>query len=175
MTTTEAIEFIKPAIPTKKGIWADVGAGNGTFTQALDQLLLPQSTVYALDKNTYGLRNLSLQNSFLKIVTFDFNDELELPLLDGILMANTLHYSPTPKVVLSRLLKKLRPSGTLIIIEYELNQPRGHWIPYPIPFQNLVTFTQQLPLTTPEELARLSSVYGNNYMYLAKCIRLSYE
>lgn len=172
MTTTAAIEFIRPAIPKAKGIWADIGAGNGIFTQALDQLLLPQSTINALDKNTKALGTLSLQNCFLKIETYDFNDALELPLLDGILMANTLHYSPNPEVVLSRLLKKLRPNGTLIIIEYELNKSRGHWIPYPIPFQELVDFTQQLPLTSPEELGRLPSVYGNNYMYLAKCIKL---
>ena len=173
MTMKEAIQFIQPAIPKEKGIWADIGAGNGIFTLALDQLLFPESSIYALDKNINGLKELRLQNTQLIVEAYDFNEDHNLPSLDGILMANTLHYSPNPKQVLERLLKSLRPNGTFIFIEYELNQPRGHWIPHPIPFQKFATFVQQLPLTPPNELARIPSVYGNNYIYLAKCLKVA--
>ena len=134
MTVNEAIKFIRPAIPPNKGIWADIGAGNGIFTQALDQLLSVGSSIYALDKNISGLERLYLQNAQLIVEEYDFNDANPLPLLDGILMANTLHYSSNPEIVLKQLLKNLKPNGIFILIEYELNQPRGHWIPYPIPF-----------------------------------------
>ena len=172
MTLKEAIQFIQPAIPKEKEVWADIGAGKGIFTLALDQLLLPESSIYALDKNINGLKGLRLQNAQLIVEAFDFNEHHHLPTLDGILMANTLHYSPNPKSVLKQLLKPLRPNGTFIFIEYELNQPRGHWIPYPIPFQKFKAIAQQLPLTPPYEITRIPSVYGNNYMYLAKCLKV---
>jgi len=31
-----AINFLEPAIPKQQGRWADIGAGTGIFTQALD-------------------------------------------------------------------------------------------------------------------------------------------
>lgn len=172
MTIQEAIHFIQPAIPKERGIWADIGAGNGIFALALDRLLSPQSIVYALDKNIQALNNMRLKNSTLIVEAFDFNEDSNLPPLDGMLMANTLHYSATPELVLQKLLKNLKPNGTFILIEYELNQPRGHWIPYPIPFKQLQIMADSLPITSPIELARVPSVYGNNYIYLAKSLKI---
>ena len=34
MQITEAVELISGAVPGRRGTWADLGAGDGTFTQA---------------------------------------------------------------------------------------------------------------------------------------------
>jgi len=168
MQLNQAIQFLQPAIPKQKGIWADIGAGTGIFTQALDQLLVKGSTIYALDTNVQSLNNLVLENTELQVMQQDFNQRMDLPMLDGLIMANALHYSSTPLETLQPLIEFLKPDGLLIFIEYELNTPRPPWIPYPIPFDKFKKIAAQLPVSSPVELNRVSSTFGNNYIYLAK-------
>ena len=73
---------------------------------------------------------------------------------------------------MEKLLNNLRSGGAFVLLEYELDQPRGHWIPYPIPFLKFQKIADQLPLIIPMEIARLLSVYGNNYIYLATCLKV---
>jgi len=101
----------------------------------------------------------------------DFNEPLDLPMMDGIIMVNALHYSPQPIKTLTTILKLLRPGGIFILIEYELVQPRKSWIPYPITFEQFTAIAPQVALSLPEELGRMASAYGNNYMYLARCVK----
>jgi len=173
MQLNQAIQFLQPAIPNQMGVWADIGAGTGTFTQALDQLLANGSTIYALDTNVQSLNNLNLENTDLQVMQQDFNQKMDLPKLDGILMANALHYSPTPLKTLQPIIQFLKPDGLFIFIEYELNIPRPPWIPYPIPFDKFKEIATQLPVSEPLELNRITSSYGNNYIYLAKIQKLS--
>ncbi len=168
MKVQQAIDFIQAAIPQEKGKWADIGAGTGTFTLALDQLLPKGSTIYSIDKKPTE-QQLSLQNCVLETVKQDFDEAFDLPIMDGIIMANTLHYSEYPVVTLNNILKILKTKGRFILIEYELTQARKPWIPYPITFQQFCEMATQVALSTPLEIRRLPSTYGNNYMYLASC------
>ena len=118
------------------------------------------------------LQSLQLKNCLLEIVQEDFNEPLDLPSLDGLLIANALHYSRHPIQTLENLLQYLHSGGTFILMEYELEQPRGHWIPYPITFRKFQKIAEPLPLTEPVEKARIPSVYGNNYIYLACCRKI---
>lgn len=167
MELTEAINFIKAAIPNQKGTWADIGAGSGLFTQALDQLLVKESTIYAIDQNTATLKNLPLINCKLEVINQDYNQPFEPLELDGILMANALHFSSNPKATLENVLSLLKLDGRLIVIEYELNEPRAPWIPYPITLKKLSSLAQELNLSSPKEIARMPSKFGHQYMYLA--------
>lgn len=167
MDLKTAINFIRPAIPTETGIWADIGAGTGIFTQAMDHLLGAGSTIYAADKNPHLLYSLQLQHSTLVVEELDFNRPYTLPQLDGILMANTLHYAHDPLPVLQKLLSFLKPDGHFVLIEYQTKRPISPWVPYPVPLEKFTELAAMTNLTIPRELARIPSAYGHDWIYLA--------
>ena len=101
MTLKEAIELIRPGVRQEAKIWADIGAGTGMFTMALMDILeeevSDECTLYALDKSPHALWQLeSSPHTRLEILDADFSHPLDLPELDGIVMANALHYALDP-------------------------------------------------------------------------------
>ena len=63
----------------------------------------------------------------------DFNDDLGLAEFDGVVMANSIHYSRRKEGVLARVRGMLNPGGRLIVVEY--NADRGNpWVPWPISY-----------------------------------------
>src|SRR5579859_472145 len=63
----------------------------------------------------------------------DFTRQLPLAELDGIVMANSLHYVRNKDEVLRMIRGYLRPSGRLLLVEY--NADRGNpWVPYPLSY-----------------------------------------
>jgi len=108
MKHADAIELIRDAIGGRGGVWADLGAGTGTFTRALSAVLGAGSTVFAVDADARAvraLRELSTSTSGgARVITVkaDFAQPLELPglvhgpaQLDGMLLANALTSSAT--------------------------------------------------------------------------------
>lgn len=162
-----AAALIQKAVVREEAIWADLGAGTGTFTQAL-QHLLPMGKVYAVDKSPHALWRLPGHDTVpMEIVDADFTQPLTLAPLDGILMANALHYVPQPTEVLSPLLSLLKPGGTFLLVEYETNRPRPPWIPYPIPFDQFRTMAEEVGLTPPQRIGSVPSMYGHDHIYAA--------
>jgi predicted RNA methylase len=51
VNTRDAVALIRDAIPQRGGTWADLGAGEGTFTRALVELLGSDSRIYAVDRD----------------------------------------------------------------------------------------------------------------------------
>jgi trans-aconitate methyltransferase len=75
--------------------WADLGCGTGTFTVALADLLSLGSTIHAMDRDGSVLRRIPPEHKGVSITTHrgDFTDHTwPFANLDGILMANSLHY-----------------------------------------------------------------------------------
>jgi SAM-dependent methyltransferase len=63
----------------------------------------------------------------------DFTGPLALPPLDGVVMANALHFQRDQAAVVRALRGRLRPGGRLLLVEY--NTDRGnHWVPYPLAY-----------------------------------------
>ena len=58
MNVSDAIEMIRDAVGVSAGVWADLGAGTGTFTRALTEVLGAGSTVYAVDGDARAVRAL---------------------------------------------------------------------------------------------------------------------
>ena len=166
-----AAQLIGAGVKQKEAIWADLGAGTGTFTQAL-QHLLTKGKVYAIDKSPHALWRLPHQGDVqMEIVDADFTKPLDLPPLDGILMANALHYVADPAQLLPSLLALLKPTGVFLLVEYETEHPRPPWIPYPISFDRFSGIADQVGLGIPERIGMTSSRYGHDPIYAAMCQR----
>lgn len=59
MNHRDAVAFLRPALAGDPGpIWADLGAGRGTFTKALAELLGPDGAILALDRDPAAVRAL---------------------------------------------------------------------------------------------------------------------
>jgi ubiquinone/menaquinone biosynthesis C-methylase UbiE len=79
---------------TRGGTWADLGAGTGAFTLALAELVGAGGEVIAVDRDRGALRDLerSLRRggATVRTMSADFTKPIELPVLDGVVMANSL-------------------------------------------------------------------------------------
>ncbi|EAY24848.1 class I SAM-dependent methyltransferase [Microscilla marina] len=170
METIDTIKLLGQVPNQAPQVWADIGAGTGVFTVALQMLLAPQSTVWAVDKNPHVLWSLPKQNEVnISVEEGNFERAMDLPLFDGIVMANALHYATDPAVVLQNVLQHLKPSGTFILIEYDTSIPNPPWVPYPVSLAHFQKLASQLGLNSPKELHRVSSQYGQNSIYSVSC------
>ena len=168
MTQHEAIKLIgRGVVEHPTGNWADIGAGTGVFTLALREILT-NGKIYAVDKSPHALWRLPLKADIpIEIVEGNFNLPLDLPILDGILMANTLHYATDPGAVLKNLLTHLKPDGLFVLVEYETHRPLPPWIPHPIPFADFEKHAAAAGLCAPVEIGRTPSRYGHEHIYAA--------
>jgi trans-aconitate methyltransferase len=126
--------------------WADLGAGDGLFTKALAGLLPRQSKIISLDKDERALKNISIDtlDIELQILVADLNHiPPGLSQLDGLVMANALHYikSQTPFLV-SLKTNLLKKSGVLLLVEYNLDRPNA-WVPFPISKNRLLSLSKE--------------------------------
>lgn len=142
------MRLIRDGAPTVAvPIWADLGAGDGAFSLALADVLPPGSTIYAVDKAAHALRRLRatmaqrFPQTTLHTITADFTMPLQLPPLDGLLMANSLHFVRHKRPLLTHLKHYLQPNGRFILVEY--NADRGNtWVPYPVSYASWLTLAQ---------------------------------
>jgi ubiquinone/menaquinone biosynthesis C-methylase UbiE len=150
--------------------WADLGCGNGLFTKALATLLADGSTIYAIDKADTFRADISISKSRTNII-FHKQDiekqELELPLLNGILMANVLHYVKDKKPFIEKLKQILKPDASFLIVEYDTYQPVPHWVPFPISFTAATELFRQAGYKKIEKLGSQASLYQHSNLYSA--------
>jgi ubiquinone/menaquinone biosynthesis C-methylase UbiE len=169
----KAVTLLHPGSPGPGGVWADVGCGDGIFTTALHRLIRPGSEIYAVDKNQRALNNLtryfrkSFPDAVLHPVRADFTRGLALSPLDGLLMANSLHFVRDKGPVLARLVDLLKPGGRLIVVEY--NTTRGNiYVPFPLDEFEFLTLARQAGLHEAEIVTRIPSTFlGEFYAGLA--------
>jgi SAM-dependent methyltransferase len=138
------VRLIAPGVPHQGGIWADFGAGYGAFTLALAEVAGPGTTIYAVDHDRQALESTlatagrRFPGASVWARFADFTQPLDLPPLDGIVAANSLHYVPDTHQagVLTRWRGYLRPEGRLILVEYDADAG-NRWVPYPFSFTRL--------------------------------------
>ncbi|NDJ61316.1 MAG: class I SAM-dependent methyltransferase [Chloroflexi bacterium] len=138
MTHAELVNLIRAGVPDQGGVWADFGAGGGNFTRALHDLLGSAATIFAVDRDGRALERLQAswlggEAAALHIRTADFTQPLALPPLDGLLVANALHFNRDQAGAVARLAGYLRRGGRFMIVEYEVNSARSY-IPFPLPY-----------------------------------------
>ncbi len=174
MIHTDHVNLIRGGV-SGGGRWADFGAGAGAFTLALADLLAPDAQIYSLDRDARALdqQRAAMRSRFPDRVvhyqTADFTQRLDLPPLDGALMANSLHFVRDKDPVLRLIRSYLKPGGRLIIVEY--NTDRGNqWVPYPFSFPSWQTLAARSGFHDTRLLAKRSSSFLNE-MYSASSQR----
>jgi SAM-dependent methyltransferase len=149
--------------------WADLGAGKGLFTKALASLLSPGSAILAIDRDQSAVNSISVGRDDISLTTAvrDFAlDDLALPLLDGILMANAIHFVADKMNLLSVLKKSLKPNGRIILVEYDTDIPNA-WVPYPVSFQAIKQIAGAAGFSAITKLHETPSVYNRSMIYAA--------
>lgn len=124
------------------------------------ELIGPQATLYAIDQDAAALR---AQRDAIPI-SADFIQSIELPALDGLLMANALHWVRRQEAVLRLLAGYLKPGGRLLLVEYELQWPRGY-VPFPVPYARFEKLAQAAGLRSIERVAERRSPSSGVSMY----------
>lgn len=170
MQLQDAIDLIGPeAIPGNvPQVWADLGCGSGLFTQALASFLPDGSQIYAIDQQRqYGLKVSGNRSVDIEFIQADFERNLpELPLLDGVLMANSLHYVADKPRFLKQLKKQLSAEARVLIVEYETTQSNP-WVPYPVTFSQLQHLFSAIGFTAGQKLGERPSAYRQGNIYAA--------
>ncbi len=167
MKTSEAITLIRtPLIEwARPQSWCDLGCGSGTFTTALAHLLAPGSTIHAVDLDPRALEGVPDHYGGVEIrkTLGDIGSpSLRLPAVDGILMANTLHFIQEQQIFLRSLLSV---TDRFLIVEYERSKP-NRWGPYPVGFERLRQLFTEAGVERMERLATRPSLFGGT-MYSA--------
>jgi ubiquinone/menaquinone biosynthesis C-methylase UbiE len=159
MQQSEAIALIEKGVTGKfPQRWADLGCGNGVFTFALANLLPPESYITAIDKNQQHLPDFS-NNIRIDFQKADFvNEPIAISALDGILMANSLHFVADKSKLIKQLENAFTSSPRFLIVEYD-TITANPWVPYPISFQGLDHEFNQLGYKT-HKLAEMPSRFG---------------
>jgi ubiquinone/menaquinone biosynthesis C-methylase UbiE len=135
------VELLRPAHLPNGGTWADLGAGAGAFTLALRELIGPEAIIYAVDREAARLRELERNflarfgnSPNLRILHGDFTRPLPVAELEGVLMANSLHFYKDKLRVLQQVGSLLKPNGVLLVVEYNVDSG-NLWVPYPLSFE----------------------------------------
>jgi ubiquinone/menaquinone biosynthesis C-methylase UbiE len=154
MDHREMVALIHDGVAERGGVWADLGAGTGNFTWALRDLLDSAATIYAVDRDGKAIaaqrtRAAHATNGATIVpVQADFTQRLRVPPLDGVLMANALHFVRDQETMLRQIVHLIKPGGRLLLVEYEL-QTTQRWVPFPVPFARFQALAAATGLTMP--------------------------
>jgi SAM-dependent methyltransferase len=147
---------------------------------ALRELIGLHANIYAVDKDQRALNDLvkvhraefgTSQN--VHTVRADFSRALSLPPLDGIVMANSLHFFRDKEKVLHHIRSFLKFNGVLLLVEYNVDSG-NLWVPHPLSFEAYRTLAPRAGFTEPHLLAKTPSRFLNEF-YSAAAYRSEYE
>ncbi len=178
MTPEQRRHLLRAALPDEQvgraGVWADLGCGSGAFTLALADLVGNRATIHAVDRDGTALRRLDsfadAHAATLRTLEADFTAPLDLPPLDGLLLANALHFVPRrgQPDLLQRLRSSLRAGGLLVVVEYDV--ARGNpWVPHPIPAERWPALAREAGYDGARVVATVPSRYWGR-VYAARCV-----
>lgn len=172
MKHEEHVNLIKKAITKTGGTWADFGSGDGAFTLALRDLAGSEVSIFSIDKDESRLQTQDREfekmfpQSQIRFIPADFTMHVELPPLDGIMMANSLHYVQEQVVFLTKIRDYLKPDGKLVLVEYNTEEG-NQWVPYPVSYIKFQQLAEQAGFIDTELLEKIPSTYSNE-MYCAQ-------
>lgn len=177
MDHEDHVNLLRPANLAPGGTWADLGAGSGAFTLALRELVGLNAVIYAVDKDRSALHQLDAahrarfgQSPNLIPLNQDFTRLSDLPPLDGVVMANSLHFFKDKERVLHHVHGLLKPNGILLLVEYNVDSG-NMWVPHPLSFEIYRALAPRAGFSEPRLLAKVSSRFLREF-YSAVCYRI---
>jgi ubiquinone/menaquinone biosynthesis C-methylase UbiE len=166
MDHQDHVALLRPSNLRPGGSWADLGAGSGAFTLALRELVGAEAVIYAIEREKTRLGELEQgwrrrfgDNRGLQLLPADFTRPLEVPALDGIVMANALHFYKDKESVLRRVGSMLKPGGALLLVEYNVDSGNV-WVPYPLSFKTYQAVAVRAGFSAP----RLLATHPSNFL-----------
>ena len=173
MDHRDHVRLLRDGVQGNGKTWADLGSGAGAFTLALADLLGPTGSIYTVDRDSRALRvqvralhDIFPNVSITPLVT-DFTLPLELPPLDGIVMANSLHFERDKLAVLRLVRGYLHPAGRLVLVEYDTDHGTP-WVPFPLSFRSWMTLAAEAGFRETRQLASVPSRFlGSIYSALS--------
>lgn len=176
MNHNDHVNLLRPANLPSGGTWADFGAGSGAFTLALRELIGPEAEIYAVDKDRSRLAELEREYrvrfgdfAHLHLLPADFSRAVTLPPLDGIVMANSLHFFRDKETILRHVHSFLKPGGALLLVEYNVDAGNP-WVPHPLSFETWLKLAPRAGFGEPRLLATRPSSFLRGF-YSAISIR----
>lgn len=173
MDHRDHVRLIREGVGGAGATWADLGSGEGAFTLALADLLGPAGTIHSIDRDGRALRvqERAIRDAFpgvaLRPLAADFTLTLELPPLDGVVMANSIHFVRDKLAVLGLIRGYLRPDGRLVLVEYDTDHG-NHWVPYPLSFRTWTSVAAEAGFRETRRLASVPSRFlGSIYSALS--------
>jgi ubiquinone/menaquinone biosynthesis C-methylase UbiE len=167
------VRLIREGVLGGGKIWADLGSGEGAFTLALADLLGPTGSIHTVDRDFRALQVQvrALRDAFPNVsvtpLVADFTLPLELPPLDGIVMANSLHFERDKLAVLRLVEGYLRTAGRLVLVEYDTDHGNP-WVPFPVSFRSWATVAAEAGFRETQRLASVPSRFlGSIYSALS--------
>lgn len=147
--------------------WADLGCGSGLFTLALAHYLAPGSTIEAIDLHPTIRHQTTPGGVTIRPRIADFTrDDLVLAGLDGILMANSLHYVRDKTAFLARI----KEVPALLLVEYDTDRPVPRWVPYPVSFASASALFAAAGRPQVRKLGTRPSAFGRAELYGALAV-----
>jgi len=147
--------------------WADLGCGAGFFTNVLSSFLAKGSSIHAVDTDASSLKKVKVAEG-ITLTTHQL-DVVKQPwpfaVLDGILMANALHYVRDKDVFIQKLQQHLTPGGLWLLVEYDTDAANP-WVPHPVSFNNLQKLCSNHSFTV-EKINAMPSAFGRSTIYAA--------
>ncbi|HYU77394.1 MAG TPA: class I SAM-dependent methyltransferase [Vicinamibacterales bacterium] len=150
-------------------LWADLGCGDGTFTLALADLLASGSAIHAIDRDAGILRRIPAAHKGVRITTHhgDFTSQTwPFAGLDGILMANSLHYVEDQAAFISVCERHMKSRRRFLIVEYDTSHA-SRWLPYPVSQSRLTGLFERAGYSSITVLRSRPSVYRRAPLYSA--------
>jgi len=164
MDHDDHVALIRTGVTPTVGTWADIGAGAGAFTLALADLLGRGSRIIAVDLDARALaenaRPVAERFPAVELSTLvgNFEERLDLPPLDGLVAANSLHFVRSDRQVgvVEALARHLRPAAPFIVVEYDAD--RGNpWVPHPFSSRRWREMAAEAGLVDTVEIGRVPS------------------
>jgi SAM-dependent methyltransferase len=162
MNHADHVRLLRDGVPASGGVWADLGSGGGAFTLALADLIGPSGEIYSIDKDGGALREQErlMHERFPAVKAHyraaDFTRPIDLPPLDGIVMANALHFVREKERVVRSVKETLKPGGRLLLVEYNVDQG-NLWVPHPIAFPAWEALARRCGFSRTRQLATAPS------------------
>jgi len=136
---------------------------------ALADLLGSGAHITAVDRDEGALRRFAAEvgrrfpATQVETLVADFRKTLPLAGLDGVVMANSLHFLRDKSSVLASVKAMLRPGGRLIVVEY--GSDRGNpWVPHPFTYARWEQMAAEAGFEHTRQLGAVPSRYlGSMY------------